>query len=396
MLTAQANVRRSDITILSGAYFTFFAIVGLMVPYLSVYLDRLGYDSQSIGELLAMVATMRIIGPSLWSAIADKTGRHILVARIGGLCALLSLVSLFWLESRLGRLIALAAFNLFWTAVLPQVEVITLRKLAVIPGMYGKVRSAGSLGFIVISTLAGVAIADYGADAFVAIGVILAVLLLANLCLVAQPKIPQQQIQQEAQSHAPFWSLALIGLVTCSFLIQTSHGAYYSFFILYMVDLGYSEFAAGWLVALGVLAEIVLFWRIGSLFSRFRLMTLFQAALVLTCLRWLLMSGWADIWPVLTLSLLLHAASFGIIHACSMRWLHHHIASAHHSKAQALYSGTGFGAGSVAGPAVVAPLWQQGAGAMESYLVCAGIAALAIVVFQLTIKSSAMNDSPPE
>ncbi len=363
-----------------------------MVPYLSVYLDRLGYDSQSIGELLAMIATMRIIGPSLWSAIADKTGRHILVARFGSLCALLCLVSLFWLESRIGRLIALAGFNLFWTAVLPQVEVITLRKLAVIPGMYGKVRSAGSLGFIVISTLAGVAIADYGANAFVAIGVFLSVLLMANLCLVAQPTAKQQQQHQEANSDAPFWSLALVGLVTCSFLIQTSHGAYYSFFILHMVDLGYSEFAAGWLVALGVVAEIVLFWKIGTLFSRFRLLTLFQLALVLTCIRWLLMAGWPDVWPILIGSLLLHAASFGVIHACSMRWLHRNIASEHHSKAQALYSGTGFGAGSVAGPAVVAPLWQQGAGAMESYLVCAGIAALAIVVFRLTISSSSMAE----
>ena len=90
---------RSEIAYLGGAYFAFFALVGLMVPYLSVYLDRLGYDSKSIGSVLAIVATMRIVAPSMWSAIADKTGYHLQIARLGALLALLSLLLLFWVET---------------------------------------------------------------------------------------------------------------------------------------------------------------------------------------------------------------------------------------------------------------------------------------------------------
>ncbi|MBW8190420.1 MFS transporter [Neiella marina] len=384
MQTSNSLIRR-DIPSLSGAYFSFFAIVGLMVPYLSVYLDKLGYDSQEIGQVLALVATMRIVAPSLWSYVADKTGRHMLVARGGILLALLSLACLFWIDSRAGRLVALAAFNFFWTAVLPQVEVITLRKLAAVSGMYSKVRSAGSVGFIVISTLTGVIIAEYGPQAFVALGVLLSACLLMILLLLQQPAEVEATAAPQGADNVRFWTPLLIGLAGGAFFIQTSHGAYYSFFILHMVDLGFSEFAAGWLVALGVIAEILLFWRIGYLFSKFSLAWLYQMAVVLTVARWLLMAWYAEVIPLLLLSLVLHAASFGLIHACSMRWLHHGVAPQHQSKAQALYSGMGFGAGSVAGPALVAPIWQQGLGATQAYILCAAVAACAFIWFQFTL-----------
>nr|WP_285817650.1 MFS transporter [Echinimonas agarilytica] len=369
---------------LSGAYFAFFAIVGLVVPYLSVYLDRLGYDSESIGIALALVSIMRIIAPSLWSALADRTGQHVLIARIGIFLALLCLLLLFWIESRTQRLIALAAFNFFWTAILPQIEVISLRRLASKEGLYAKVRSAGSIGFIVIATFAGVAIADYGAQAFVAIGALLSLLLFAILLLIKQPEAPQKSVSQDA-GGSRFLSWPLIGLVGCAFLIQSSHGAYYTFFILHMNDLGYSSFMAGCLSALGVVAEVALFWGIGYCFARWSLLGILRLALVLTVVRWLLMAYFSDVWPLLLTSLLLHAASFGMVHACSMRWLHSNVDAQHQSKAQALYSGMGFGAGSVVGAALVAPLWAQGEGATVSYVACATLALAAVVLFQFTL-----------
>src|SRR5690606_3092935 len=57
---------------------------------------------------------------------------------------------------------------------------------------------------------------------------------------------------------------ALIFLAVC-FLLQLSHGSYYTFFSLYLVEgYGYRPGGAGLLWALGVVAEILLFigaWR---------------------------------------------------------------------------------------------------------------------------------------
>lgn len=379
------RVNRSDVCILGGAYFAFFAIVGLMVPYLSVYLDRLGYNSQSIGTVLSSVAIMRIIAPSIWSALADKTNQHVLIARLGALLAFLSLLLLFWVETRLNRLLVLSAFNFFWAAVLPQVEVISLRKLAATQGLYAKVRSAGSVGFIVIATFTGIFIAEYGANAFVIIGLMLTMGLLAILMKVQPVQCSSDPLEQQEPEQG-FLSWALVGLLGCCFLIQTSHGAYYTFFILHMNSLGYSAFVAGCLSGIGVISEIILFWFIGRWFNHSAVMSIFRLALYLTVVRWLLMAWFADVWPLLVLSLILHAASFGMVHSCAMRWLHDKVQGHHQAKAQALYSGLGFGAGSVAGAAIAGGLWQQGEGAFQSYLACAAIAALGVGVYYLTLQ----------
>lgn len=387
MLTTPAS--RSEISTLGGAYFSFFAIVGLMVPYLSVYLDLLGYNSSSIGIALSTVAIMRVVAPSLWSWLADKTGQHLLIARLGALLALFSLSLLFVVETREARLIVLSLFNFFWTAILPQVEVTSLRKLAATEGLYAKVRSAGSLGFIVIATLAGVFITQHGPNAFVIIGLGLSFCLFMSLLMVtAAPAISPQQ--SDAKEQTPLFSWPFIGLLGCCFLIQSSHGAYYTFFILHMADLGYSPFSAGWLSSIGVFAEIVLFWYIGYWFKRSTTLAIFQCALLLTVIRWLILAWFAAYWPLLVLALLLHAASFGMVHASAMRWLHEKVAHQHQAKAQALYAGMGFGAGGVVGPAIVGPLWLQGAGATQSYLACAAVAVLAILVYRLTLHSSQM------
>lgn len=389
MLTP-SSASRSDIAVLGGAYFAFFAIVGLMVPYLSVYLDRLGYDSKSIGAALSSVAIMRIIAPSLWSALADKTGQHILIARLGALLAFLSLMLLFWVETRPIRLVVLSAFNFFWTAILPQVEVTSLRRLAATDGLYAKVRSAGSLGFIVIATFAGIFIAEYGPNAFVVIGLLLSASLLATLMKI-EPVPLTAATEHLSEGREGFFNWALVGLIGCCFLVQTSHGAYYTFFILHMNALGYSAFAAGCLSGVGVISEIILFWYIGRWFRHSSVLAIFRLALILTVIRWLMMAWFADVAPLLILSLVLHAASFGMVHSCAMRWLHDRVQREHQGKAQALYSGFGFGAGSVVGAAVAGGLWQQGQGATQSYLACALIAALALLVYYFTLHHSAKS-----
>lgn len=378
------TTRRLEIASLGGAYFAFFAIVGLMVPYLSVYLDRLGYSSQSIGTALSLVAVMRIVAPSLWSALADKTGQHLLIARVGALLALISFSLLFWVESRGMRLVVLSAFNFFWTAILPQVEVTSLRKLAGTEGLYARVRSAGSVGFIVIATMAGVFIEELGPNAFVAIGLTLSASLFLILLRVT-PAPGAVKEQAESGGSQGFWQWSLVGLLGCCFLIQTSHGAYYTFFILHMNELGYSAFAAGCLSAIGVVSEILLFWYIGRWFERSTILSIFRLALFLTVVRWWMMAFGAQLWPVLVASLVLHAASFGMVHACAMRWLHEHVKRQHQGKAQALYSGLGFGGGSVVGAAVAGALWQQGEGATQSYLACSAIAGMAIVLYFFTL-----------
>ena len=52
---------------------------------------------------------------------------------------------------------------------------------------------------------------------------------------------------------------------------------------------------------------------------------------------------------LLLLAQLLHAASYGALHALSVQYIHGYFGQAHHGQGQALYSGLSFGAGGAVG-----------------------------------------------
>ena len=135
-------------TRLSSSYFIYFALLGLVSTFLSVFLDGKGFSSIEIGEILAIITTTKIVAPSLWAIIADKTGQQLAIIRLGALLALLSFSALFWLNNYWPITFCLAMFSLFWTAILPQLEVLTLTSLRHSSKIYARVRLWGSLGFM--------------------------------------------------------------------------------------------------------------------------------------------------------------------------------------------------------------------------------------------------------
>ncbi|WP_351119647.1 MFS transporter, partial [Psychrobacter sp. SMN/5/1215-MNA-CIBAN-0208] len=71
-------------------------------------------------------------------------------------------------------------------------------------------------------------------------------------------------------------------------LLQMSVGPFYGFFVLYLKQVGYSETIAGMLVALGVLAEIIIFFYSSRLIRQYGIRVLLVVSILLTAVRWLL------------------------------------------------------------------------------------------------------------
>ena len=74
---------------LSSNYFWYFGILGLVVPFLGMFLDFRGFSSLEIGEILAVITATKIVAPSLWAQLADKTGKQLFIVKIGALLSLL-------------------------------------------------------------------------------------------------------------------------------------------------------------------------------------------------------------------------------------------------------------------------------------------------------------------
>ena len=64
---------------LSGFYLFYFATLGALVPYWSLYLKSLDFSVTEIGELTAILMATKIVAPYVWGWIADHTGRRIAI-----------------------------------------------------------------------------------------------------------------------------------------------------------------------------------------------------------------------------------------------------------------------------------------------------------------------------
>ena len=364
--------------------------MGLVIPYLAVYLHGKGFSSLHIGEIIAIVTASKIIGPSLWAVMADKTGKHVSIIRMGTLLSIMSFVAIFWLDSYWGITLCLALFSLFWTAILPQIEVMTLHSIKLKANIYGRIRVWGSIGFIIFSMLAGYFIDEFSSAVFPYLVLIALLGLLGANALLIQPKVVVNTAATQAPIIDKIVSSPFIIFFIAGLLLQISFGAYYNFFVLLLMDYQYSGIFIGALLGIAVVAEIFIFVFAGKLFKYFSLKMLLIISLVFSAIRWLLIAHFADNLYVLIASQLLHALSFGVYHSASVLFISQNFNANQQNRGQAIYVGGIFGLGAAIGAYVAGVMWKEGAGAITAFEVSA-LCALAGALLLLFLKPTSKD-----
>ncbi|BFM11878.1 MFS transporter [Simiduia litorea] len=345
---------------LSSFYFFYFALVGVLVPYWTLYLQYLGYSPYEIGVIAGLLMATRVLAPNIWGWLADRHGNRLGIIRLGSFAAALCFSGIF-VSTRYQWLVwVVLSFSFFWNAVLAQFEVLTLALLAPQTGRYGLIRQWGSVGFIAMVVLLGY-LFEWLSISHLPV-VVLTLLLLIWLSSLLVPDLPRQA---STRPPKPFWvklkqPAALLFFLVC-FLLQVSHGPYYTFYSIYLHDLGYSAGVIGWLWALGVIAEIILFWFASRLLVSASLLNLLIIALLLTAVRWYLIGAHAENLSLLLIAQLLHAASFGLAHAVAIEWVGKTFCDSSPGQGQALYSSLSFGAGGALGAVLSGSAWQWSA-----------------------------------
>ncbi len=351
---------------LSAFYLFYFGSLGALMPYISLYLKALGFEAQAIGELIAIIMGTKIIAPNILGWVADKTGRHIALVRVTSFLTVFCFLGLFLGGGYFWLALIFGAFSFFWNASLPQFEAVTIAHLGEQVHYYSQIRLWGSIGFIFMVTLLGWLFNNFISITFLPI---LLISLFSGIWL-SSLFVPEKQIELLAVSSESFFQIikrpSVIVLFLISFLIQASHGPYYTFYSIYLEDYGYKRNLIGQLWALGVIAEVAVFLVMYRLLKCFKLKYLLMISLVLTSIRWLLIGCYVGDLPILLFAQLLHAASFGMYHGVAMHFISQTFAHCHQGKAQALYSAVSFGAGGVAGSLLSGYTWEI-FGAMFSY-----------------------------
>jgi PPP family 3-phenylpropionic acid transporter len=251
--------------------------------------------------------------------------------------------------------------------------------------------------------LAGYGIDEFGSEAFPYLVLIALLGLLFSHSLLQQPRVPGQiknngakvssagrelSLSKPIESNATvifskILSPAFIIFFIAGLLLQISFGAYYNFFVLLLLDHNYSGLFIGVLLGIAVLAEIFIFIFSGKLFKYFSLKILLILSLLFSALRWLLIAHFVDSLFLLIFSQLIHALSFGVYHSASVLFISQHFDSNQQNRGQAIYVGGIYGLGAAIGAYVAGSMWQEGAGAIMTFEVSAGVAFIGAVLLLL-------------
>ncbi|HQT00360.1 MAG: MFS transporter [Hydrogenophilales bacterium 16-64-46] len=378
---------------LSGFYFFYFAFVGAMSPFWGLYLQSLAFSAVEIGVLMSLLQVMRIFAPNIWGHIADRTGRRTTIVQLAAFGSMLAFCGVFFGSSFWWLFAVMAALSFFWSASLPLVEAMTLSHLGDHIGAYGRVRLWGSIGFIVMVVGLGYAF-DMVSISWLPWAVLAVMLGIAVFARV----IPEAEILAHPSDAHSIWVIVkrpdVAALLVACLLMAFTHGPYYTFYSIYLVDHGYDKSTVGWLWALGVLCEIGIFLIIPRIFAKVTPRTLILASFVLAVLRFLLIAWGVEstwiVWGAQTL----HAFTFGTYHAAAVALIHQHFRGRHQARGQALYTSLSYGVGGTLGGLVSGVTWE-GLGADWTFTLAAASAALAWVVYALAGRPRATHEGKP-
>ncbi|MCF6189185.1 MAG: MFS transporter [Cocleimonas sp.] len=363
---------------LSTFYFFFFAALGVFVPYWPLYLKSLNFSSVEIGELMAIVMASKILAPYLLGWLSDYLQKRLIIIQVSLLFTVAAFAALLTYQSYWWFVIVMTVFGFFWNASLPLFEALTLDHLAGNTSRYSHIRLWGSIGFI-ISVAALPLIIDENGIALLPL--LMLSLLIANgiSSLLVKDKVESVLQVERVSIFDVLKKPMVIALLLACALQSLSHGAYYTFFSIYLEDHGYSRSMTGLMWALGVLAEVMLFIVVYRLFHRFSTYRLFAFALLVTSLRWVILALMVDSFAFLVLSQLLHAASFGLFHAAAISLTHQLFPGRLHARGQALYAGISFGLGGAVGNLLSGYTWDS-MGSTWTFLASALIALLGAII----------------
>ena len=333
---------------LSRFYFFYYFFVGSFVPYWGIYLQSENFSPSSIGILLSLFQISRIVAPNFWGWLADHTGHRVKWIKLTSFLGLIGFIGIFWAKGFFWIFLVMLALSLFTSSTLPLAESLTLAHLATTDGHYSRIRLWGSIGFIVASLFLGYLIDLQG------INILLWVLLIAQaIIFFLSNTIPETQDIQNKTNDLSIWKIiktpSVIALLLGCTLMVSSHGVLYNFYSIYLKDHGYSSGTIGWLWAVGVICEILIFMAMPKILRRYSLKAILLMSLFLGVIRFILIGASPDHLYLLFIAQMFHAATFGSFHAASIEVIAYYFKGRNQTRGQAIYNSVAYGIGGTIG-----------------------------------------------
>jgi MFS transporter, PPP family, 3-phenylpropionic acid transporter len=342
---------------------TYFAVVGVLSPYLSLYMDAIGLNASQIALLLTLPQITRVFAPPLWGWLADRYSRPDLILKFSSFAMAVSGVALLWSGgSMLAIGSALLAFYLFSAAQMPLVEAYAIGVAKGHAGAYGDMRVWGSVGFVFAVVACGPFLDWAGRSTLPWIVAIISAVLFMS-CLSYKPSTEVKSVAKTSSISRVLKNRQVALLITSCMLQVFAHSALYGFLSLFLARQGFNGTAIGVFWAVGVLTEIVWFKVQQKYFNRYSSQAVLIFCTGVAALRFAFLgaldgSGTAW-WTVVVLVVLQasHAFTFAAHHTAIMNKMHDWFSQTQQSSAQSFFVAVVYGIGGAVGTFVAGQLW---------------------------------------
>jgi len=303
-------------------FFLYFAYIGLMSPYASLYFAELGFGAIEIAALMSMLQVTRILGPFSWGWLSDYLSNRVGIMRFCAVLACVTFVAIFYLQEYIPLLIWMFVLHTILSSMVPLGEAATVHALYKEESFYhryGRIRLWGSIGFITMVLIAGEIFHWQGIVIFPWLGVAVLILLVINTFFLRETKMERQPLVR-GELRSVLRRPEVRWFLLSAFAMIFGHAALYVFYSLYLLDLGYNKFQIG------------LFWTLGVYFASTSFLIVAQ---------------------------LMHAATFAAHHSASTRLIQTWFTGPLQARGQALFTTVAYGFGGSLGGLCAGWIWDQ-------------------------------------
>jgi MFS transporter, PPP family, 3-phenylpropionic acid transporter len=342
---------------------SYFAVVGVLSPYLGLYMDAIGLNAGQIALLLTLPQITRIFAPPLWGWLADRYSRPDLILKFSALAMVFSAAALLWSGgSMIAISIALLAFYLFSAAQMPLVEAYAIGVAKGHAGAYGDMRVWGSIGFVFAVVACGPFLDWMGRSTLPWIVAVISAVLFIS-CLGYKPSTAAKAATKTSPISHVLKNRQVALLFTSCMLQVFAHSALYGFLSLFLARQGFNSTAIGVFWAVGVLTEIVWFKVQQTYFHRYSSQAVLIFCTAIAALRFAFLGaldGSGTVWWAVVALVVLqasHAFTFAAHHTAIMNKMHDWFSQIQQPSAQSFFVAVVYGIGGAIGTFVAGQLW---------------------------------------
>jgi PPP family 3-phenylpropionic acid transporter len=342
-----------------SCFFLYFAYVGLVSPYASLFfLDR-GFTVIEIAVLMSMLQITRIVGPFSWGWLSDYLSNRIGIIRFCACLAALVFITIYFLHSYMAFFIWMFVLHTILSSLMPLGESATVHALFKdnsFDKRYGRLRLWGSIGFIAMVLFAGELFQRAGIELYPLVGTCVFIALAMVTFLLHEPKIERRKLVK-GELFTVLLNPDVRWFLLSGFFMQFAHAAFYVFYSLYLSNLGYDKLQIGLFWALGVAAEVVFFYFQSKVLTRLDPEVVLQASFGIGVIRFALMAFF-PFTSVLIFAQVMHAGTFAAHHSAATKLLQRWFTGPLQARGQALMATVSYGFGGTFGGLFAGWIWE--------------------------------------